>query len=60
MRIRWPLLVSIALGAGLGVWILGPVAAMIGLGQPWSASAGGAIGALLGQWVGGLLVSAPK
>ncbi len=55
MKTSWPLLVSIALGAGLGVWILGPVAVMTGLSQPWAASAGGAIGALVGQWIGGLL-----
>jgi|SRR5215470_19577049 len=55
VRAKWPLLVSVALGAGLGVLILGPVAAMAGLSQPWQASAGGAIGALLGQWIGGLL-----
>ena len=53
--IKWPLLVSVAVGVGLGGWILGPPAAMTGLSQPWPASAGGAIGALLGQWIGGLL-----
>ena len=54
--ITWPLLVSVAVGAGLGVWIFGPLAAMTGLSQPWPASAGGAIGALLGQWIGGLFL----
>ena len=54
--IKWPLLVSVAVGAGLGVWVLGPVAAITGLSQPWQASVGGAIGAVLGQWIGGLLL----
>ena len=54
-KIKWPIVIAGAVGAGFGVLVLGPLAAMTGLSQPWQASIGGGLGALLGQLVGGLL-----
>jgi hypothetical protein len=58
--IKWPIVVASAVGAGLGAWGFGPVGPISVLSQPWQAAIGAGLGALLGQWIGGLLIRTRK